>query len=62
MEKVATASAASKYAMKSLIDDLEKAQDILREARDQITQGFKELREDQESFSNENEVLDVNGS
>ena len=61
MEKVTPASAASEYAMKRLIDDFEKTQDIPREARDQITQGFKELREDQESLVNENEVLDVNG-
>ena len=46
MEGVVTASATSKDAIKILIDDFERTQDILREARDQISQGFEDLREE----------------
>ena len=47
MDRVDTASAASKDVMKRRIDDFDRTQDILGEARDQIAQGFKYLREEQ---------------
>ena len=62
MEKVAIASTASKAAVKRLIDDLNTAQDVLNEARNKIAKGFKDLREDQDTFAAENGVLDVDGS
>ena len=62
MEKVAIASAASKAAVKRLIDDLDTAQDVLNEARNKIAKGFKDLREDQDTFATDNGVLDVDGS
>ena len=62
MEKVAIASTASKAAVKRLIDDLDTAQDILSEARDKITKGFEDLREDQDALAAENGGLDVDGS
>ena len=45
MEKVSIESTTSKYAVKSLIDDLDRAQNILSELRDSINKGFKDLRE-----------------
>ena len=62
MEKVAIASAASKDAVKNLIDDLDTAQDILSEARDKIAKGFEDLIEDQDALAVENGVPDVDGS
>ena len=41
-----TAYYESKDAMRRLIDDFKRTQDILREARDQIAQGFDYFRED----------------
>ena len=62
MYGVATASAASKDAMKRLIDDFERTQDILRESRGQISQGFEDLREEREALTVENGVIDADGS
>ena len=44
---VATSYYASKGAMKRLINDFERTHDFLGEARDQITQGFEYLKEEQ---------------
>ena len=62
MDGVSTASAASNDTMKRLIDDFERTQDILREARDQISHGFEDLRYEREALTAENSVIDANGS
>ena len=48
--------------MKSLVDDYDKAQDVLSEARDKIDKRFEDRKEVQESLAAKNRVLDVNGS
>ena len=45
MEKVSIESTTSKYAVKILIDDLDRAQYILSEVGDSISNYFKDLRE-----------------
>ena len=62
MEKVAIVFTASKYSMKILVDDYDKAQDVLSEARDRIGKVFDYLKEYQDSLAVENRVIDVNGS
>ena len=61
MEKVAIASTASKDAVKRLIDELDRAQDVLREMRDKINKAFKDLRDDQDALAAKNWLLDVEG-
>ena len=62
MGKVAIASTASKDAVKRLIYDLDRAQNVLSEARTKINKGFKDLREDQDALAVKNGVIDVDGS
>ena len=62
MEKVHTASTASDGAMQRLFDEFDKAKDVLGKARNQIHEGFEELREDQDTLAAENGVLDFDGS
>ena len=62
MEEVDIATIASDDAIKRLVDDIGKTKDILREARDRIANGFKDLREEREALVAENGVLDVDGS
>ena len=62
MDGFSTASAASNDTMKRLIDDFERTQDIPREARDQISHGFEDLRYEREALTAENSVIDANGS
>ena len=62
MDRVAIASVRSKDSIKRLIDDFKRTQDILREARDQISLGFEDLREDREDLTAKNGVIDANGS
>ena len=62
MEKVHTASTASDGAMKRLFDEFERAKDVLGKAKNQIHEGFEELREDQYALAAKNGVLNVNGS
>ena len=62
MDGFSTASAASNDTMKRLIDEFERTQDILREARDQISHGFEDLRYEREALTAENSVIDANGS
>ena len=62
MYKVAIASAASKDAVKRLIYDLDRSQNVLSEARTKINKVFNDLREEQDSLAIENGVLDVDGS
>ena len=68
MEKVSVESTASKDAVKSMIDDLDRAQYILSEVRGNINKGIKDLRENQYALSSKNwgidvdvlEILDIN--
>ena len=59
MEKVTISPRSSKYAVKRLIDDIEMDQDVLSEARNMISKGFKDLREDWVALASDNGVLDV---
>ena len=43
-------------------DDFDKAKAVLGKDKNQIHEGFEELREDQDAFAIENGVLDVDGS
>ena len=43
-------------------DNFDKAKDVLGKAKTQIHKVFEELREDQDTLSAENGVLDVDGS
>ena len=62
MEKVAIASTASKYLTKRLVEDYDRAQGVLSEARNHIAKGFEDLKEDQYDFADKNGIPDVNGS
>ena len=48
--------------MKSLVDDYERGQDVLSEARDRITKGFNDLKENQYVFAAMNWMIDVDVS
>ena len=43
--------------MKRLVNDYDKAQDVLSEARDQIDKGFEDRKEVQEALAAKNGVL-----
>ena len=44
------------------MDDYDRAQDVLSEARNRISKGFEDLKEDQGAFAVENGLLDVKRS
>ena len=48
--------------MKILVDDYERDQDILNEARGWISKILEDLKEDQYAFADKNGIPDVNGS
>ena len=62
MEEVDTVSIASEDTIKSLIDNFRKTNNILRKAKDQIKNGFKNMEQEQEDLIAKNGVLDVYGS
>ena len=51
MEKFAIASTASKYDVKRLINDLDRAHNALSEERGNINKGFEDMREDQNALA-----------
>ena len=62
MKEVIAASNTSDYEMKKLIDDFKITKNILKESRDEIENGFKNLSEEQETLAAENGKFDVDGS
>ena len=48
--------------MKRLFDEFKRAKDVLGKAKNQIHEGFEELREDQDALAAKNGVTDVNRS
>ena len=59
MEKAIVASTTSHYEMKRLIDDFKITNHILKEARDNINNGFKELSKDQDDLATKNGRCDI---
>ena len=62
MDKAASAFKASKYAMKRLMDEFDRYQDVLSDTNNYIINVFKDLIENQYSLDTNNGVLDVNMS
>ena len=62
MEEVIVASSASYYDMKRMVDDFNRTKNILKEARDEIKIGFKNLSEEQDTLAAKNGKCDVDGS
>ena len=62
MEEVIAASSASYYEMKRLEDDFKRTNNIMKEARDEIKNGFKNLTEEQDTLAAENGKCDVDRS
>ena len=62
MKEVIAASNTSDYEMKKLIDDFKITKNILKESRDEIENGFKNLSEEQETLAAENGKFDVDVS
>ena len=48
--------------MKRLFDEFKRAKDVLGKAKNQIHEGFEELREDQDALAAKNGATDVNRS
>ena len=59
IEKVAITFTVSKDLMKILVDDYERDQDILNEARGWISKILEDLKEDQYAFDDKNGIIDV---
>ena len=47
--------------MNIYIDNFDRAQDVMREATNQIHEGFEDLEEYQDAFATNNGVLNVDG-
>ena len=59
MNKVAVAPTDSKYDVKRLIYKLDRSQDVMSEARNNINKGFEDLSKYQYALASENGVIDV---
>ena len=59
MNKVAVSPTDSKHDVKRLIYKLDRSQDVMSEARNNITKGFKDLIKYQYALASENGVIDV---
>ena len=62
MNKSASIFIASKYAMKSLVDEFDRYQDVLSYTKNYIIKIFKGLIEDQYTLANKKRVLNFNRS
>ena len=62
MNKVAVAPTDSKYDVKRLIYKLDRSQDVMSEARNNINKGFEDLSKYQYALASENGVIDVDRS
>ena len=62
MDKSASEFIASKYAMKSLMDEFYRYRDILSDTNIYIIKVFKDLIEYQYALATKNGAIDVNGS
>ena len=62
MNKAASIFIASKYAMKSLVDEFDRYQDVLSYTKNYIIKIFKGLIEDQYTLANKKRVLNFNRS
>ena len=62
MDKATSAFIASKYSLKSLVDEFDRYQDVLSDTNNYIIKVFKYLIEEKYALVTKNRVIDVNRS